>query len=415
MMKKLLVILMVFVFLVPAFAQTVQSKKKVNAKPAIKKTAIKKIPAKKPVAVKAVPKAVVQAPEPEDKLGDLREDMNKALADLKGQVEKIKSDNSDAKVGGAIFFRWQNHTQNGGTSVNNFDVDRAYLDFKKKLAGGANARITLDVARQVAPNTQQLFDYLKYAYVEIPVGIPSSLQIVPFELNAKIGLQHTVWIDWADKILNLRYIAKTIIDNEGVMSSADFGLGAFGKITLPYLPDIEYQATVLNGTGYKATETDGKKAVGVRVNTTAFDGGDAGKVITGVFVNVAGVDSSLSMNGSDKLAGGLIAYKHDLGTADIEYFRGTNKNGYSIGGVYSLGSLINFLPGLGVFARLDSYDPSMTKANDQLDRSFYGATYDINKDIKLAMDMQNVTGGSAASTSAGKTTSIFYLHSMVQL
>ncbi len=436
MLKKTTIIALLFLLSASAFAQKTGEKKTKSTVP-VKKIvkAVKPVKSKTPIKAavkKATPEVNAASTEQEDKFADLKEDVNKAMADLKGQVEKVKADNSDAKVSGTIFFRWQKYTQNGGTNVNNFDVDRAYVDFKKKLDGGANARITLDVARlgtsttivKGAPgetvtansSTQQLFDFLKYAYVEIPVGIPSSLQFVPFELNAKLGLQQTVWIDWADKILNLRYIAKSFVDNEGLMSSADFGVGAFGKVTLPYLPDIEYQATALNGTGYKATETNSQKSLAVRLSTTAYDAGDFGKIVTGGFANASDVDSSLAItSGSSKLAGVLVAYKHDLGTADLEYIRGNNKNGYSLGGVCALGNLINFMPGLGVFARVDSYDPNTTKNNDQLDRSFYGVTYDVSKDVKLAMDMQNVTGGSAASTSAGKTTSTLYLHSMVQL
>ncbi|HTY12768.1 MAG TPA: hypothetical protein VMD02_01120 [Candidatus Omnitrophota bacterium] len=439
MLKKVAALTMLLFMVSVCGAQTASVKKTVAKKVTVKKAVakVKKSPLAK-TAGKAVakPGPTIESSEAaatmEDKFSDLKDDVNKALADLKGQVEKVKSDNGDAKVGGTIFFRWQKYTQNPGTAVNNFDVDRAYVDIKKGLAGGANARITLDVGRlgtsttvtkgnageTVTANsgTQQMFDFLKYAYVELPVGIPSSLQFVPFELNAKLGLQQTVWIDWADKILNLRYIAKSFVDNEGLMSSADFGVGAFGKVTLPYLPDIEYQATVLNGAGYKSAETNAKKAVGVRLNTTAYDGGDLGKVIAGGFANVADMDTDLSTSGSDKLAGALVAYKHDLGTADIEYYRGTNKNGYSMGGVMSLGSFTGgLLPGLGAFARVDSFDPNTTKNNDNLDRSFYGVTYDVSKDVKLAMDMQNVTGGSAASASAGKTTSVLSLHSMVQL
>src|SRR3989339_794884 len=118
----------------------------------------------------------------------------------------------ELKVGATIYFRWQKYLQNGGSAVNNFDLDRAYIDFRKEMDKGATGRLTLDISRIPGASKQNLFDYIKYAYVEMPLGMT----------NLKLGLQQTVWIDWADKLLNLRWIAKSLIDNEGVMSSADF-------------------------------------------------------------------------------------------------------------------------------------------------------------------------------------------------
>ncbi|MBI5701572.1 hypothetical protein HZC34_07030 [Candidatus Saganbacteria bacterium] len=239
-------LLLMFVLVVSSYA----------AVPKKKTVAIKKTPVKKEAIKKESVK--VEVPE-EDKLADLKDDMNTAIADLKGQIDKVKQDNSDMKVSSTLFFRFQKYLSNGAsTTPNNFDVERAYLDFKKKLDWGASARVTLDISRldtakvDTDKKSQHLFDYLKYAYVEMPINIPSYLQVVPVTLTAKLGLQHTVWIDWMDKVMELRYIAKTIVDNEGIMSSADFGIGATGKVAVLGVPEVEYHATLINGSGYKA-------------------------------------------------------------------------------------------------------------------------------------------------------------------
>jgi len=68
----------------------------------------------------------------ENKLVEYKEEVNLALANLKNSIAKVSSDNSDAKVGGLIFFRWQKYLLNGTASTpNNFDIDRAYIDIKK--------------------------------------------------------------------------------------------------------------------------------------------------------------------------------------------------------------------------------------------------------------------------------------------
>ena len=303
---------------------------------------------------------------------------------LEAPVEQIR-------IGGQIFFRWQKYLTSGGPA-NNFDVDRAYIDLKKNLDRNAMVRLTLDVARldttklDTNKKSQQLYDFLKYAYVELPV--------YPDSLTAKIGLQQTVWIDWMDKILGLRFIAKSLVDNEGVMPSADFGAGAAGKVGSLPLPDTEYQVTVLNGSGFKTTETDSQKNIAARLNTTLCKSDSFGRVFAGVYGQIG--------SSSTKQAGATIAIKQERGAAYLEYLYGTGIAGYSLGGIYQ------FIPGWNFFARLDNYNPSRSVANDQIDRSFYGLIYDWGKDIKLAADVQS-------TTSAGTTTSILYFHTLVNI
>src|SRR3989338_9106140 len=213
-MKKMsLLILLLFVFgLMSGVSNAATVKKAVKAKESVSKVVA---PVVTPIVKEAQPSQAIETSVEEEKLADYKEETNKALSALKSQIEKVSSDNKDAKVGGVVFFRWQKYVTNGGTNVNNFGVDRAYLDFKKKLSGDANVRVTLDVRQLGSDSTKNLYYYLKYAYVELPVGIPSLLQPIPYTLTAKIGLQHTAWVDWADKMFNLRWIAKSLVDNEG--------------------------------------------------------------------------------------------------------------------------------------------------------------------------------------------------------
>lgn len=379
--------------------------KKVKSK-IVKKIIQKKIEQKKVIQPVLLPKEEIAPALIEQKLRDYKQETKIAFAKINERIDKISNQNNDAKIGGVIFFRWQKYTQNGGANVNNFDFDRVYLDFKKKLDWDAAVRVTLDVARldtsklDTSKKSQNLFDYLKYAYVDMPVPSLSNL-------SARLGLQQTVWIDWADKILNLRFIAKSLIDNEGVMASADFGVGALGKISRTNLPELEYQATVMNGAGYKSAETDSRKNVGLRINSTIYQNDILGNIIVGGFGQLAGINSSGTDDSTAKQVGALVAYKHRLGTAYIEYLYGTGISGYSLGAVY------NFYPRFNAFVRVDHYDPNRSVANDELDRSFFGIIYDWGKDIRLALDLQSVTGGSAASTSAGVTTSAIYLHTLV--
>jgi len=425
MLKRLMCTAMILSMMTSSFALAAPVKKgSANNKRKPAKIGKKAVPVKKSTA-KIAPANVSDtgSEEAQDSVADVREDMNKALADLKGQLDTVKKDNSDVKVSGELRIAYTKNVENT-TTKNNFDVTRAYLTFKKKLGWDAAVRVTLDVARLAATSaftgtstpkptgtvsttmsTSVLSDYIKYAYVDLPVNIPASLQVIPVTLTGKIGLQHNMWIDWADKIWENAYIMKQFDDNEGIMSSADFGLGATGKFTVPYLPEIEYHATVFNGTGYKSAETNSDKDIAVRLNSNVYADDNIGTVILGGYLNSKnGLDNTQTLN--TKQAGVLAALKNDTyGTAYVEYVKGTKINGYSLGGfVYPAPSI---LPGVGLVARVDNYDPDTTASNNEIKRSLIGSFYKFGEDVRLALDLQTSQTGNAAIQKTA------YLHTVV--
>ena len=420
-MSFILILMMAVVFAAAAYAadSKTASVKKVVKKTTVNKRTAKKIAApasKAPVVVKpaeVVPQAAAPEANPaaEEKLSDLKDDMNKGLAALKGQIDTVRSDNSDARIGGVIFSQWSRITQNNTKLVpNSFDVTRAYLNITKKLDGGSSMRVTLDVKRiSDDVKNQNLFDYLKYAYFETPLNV-SALQAIPFSMNAKVGLQQNAWIDWDEGIMGMRYIMKSFLDDEGLMSSSDFGVSTNGKVTPAGLPEIEYNAVLVNGAGYATSETDAKKMMTVRVNSTVYDDPTFGKFIVGVFGNIASLNpSDLTYNGSSKQAGTTVALKGDWGMTYLEYVTGSN-SGKKIGG-YSGQFVVNAAPigvaALNAFYRQDYYQPNTSDTSKDINKSFYGLTYDWNKDIKLAADFQN------SQTGSGATTTTFYLNTSV--
>ena len=104
-----------------------------------------------------------------------------------------------------------------------------------------------------------------------------------------------------------------------------------------------------------------------------------------------------------------MALKGDRGMVYFEYLTGSN-SGKKIGG-YSGQLVVNAAPigvaALNAFYRQDYYQPNTASTSTDIKKSFYGLTYDWNKDIKLAADMQS------AQTGSGATTTTMYLHTMV--
>jgi len=426
MLKRGMSAAFIFCFILSAaHAETAMQPK---AKAAIAKRVRKAVTAKKAApAVKVQQKAAPAASAPvsvietpavqEEDIASVKEEMNQAVTDLKNQLETVKQDNSDVKVSGELRFAWQKGMQNVNIK-DNFDVTRAYLTFKKKLSGDANVRITLDVSRLTAASTggvtttvspQRLFDFLKYAYVELPLLQPSSTQIIPISVTGKIGLQHNMWIDWVEHIWNNADVMKVFADNEGVMSSSDFGLGLTGKMTLPYLPnDVEYHTVMMNGTGYGAQETNSDKDWGLRLNTDVYTSDMLGTVTVGGYIYARNYlfNTNTSWAQTKKTAGALVALKNDdYGNVYAEYLKGNGQDGYSIGGYLTpMPSVIK----LGVLARVDSYDPNNLLGNPVLtNRTLYGIFYNFNKETKVALDVQSSQVGSAA------TQTIAYMHTDV--
>jgi hypothetical protein len=423
MKRKTSFILILMIAVTFATAAYAADNNAATVKKVVQKTAVKKTAKKKPASVKKAPVVVkpaaaapqVAAPEAnpsaKENVADLKDDMNKGFAALKSQIDTVKSDNGDAKIGGVIFSQWSRITQNNTKATPNaFDITRAYLNFTKKLDGGSSMRVTLDVKRVSDDvKNQNLFDYLKYAYFETPLNV-SSLQAVPFNMNAKFGLQQNAWIDWDEGTMGMRYVMKSFLDDEGLMSSSDFGVGVNGKVTPAGLPEIEYNTTLVNGAGYATSETDAKKAFTIRVNSTVYEDPTFGKLIVGLFGNIASLNpGDLTYNGSAKQAGTTVALKGDWGMTYLEYVTGSN-SGKKIGG-YSGQLVVNAAPigasALNAFYRLDYYQPNTATTSTDINKSFYGLTYDWNKDIKLAADMQN------AQTGSGAVTSTFYLNTSV--
>ena len=168
---------------------------------------------------------------------------------------------------GVLYTNFQYRTDPAARHFNKFDVERAYLTFRMPAGERASVRVTADVFQQTAsPNdayyrgwaVRLKYGYLQYDYLRR--GDAGAL--------ARIGMLHTVVIDHEEQFWP-RWIAQTVLDRTGVFSSAD--LGAATQITLPGKIGEVY-ATITNGAGYTARETDRFKDYAVRLSITPLAG-----------------------------------------------------------------------------------------------------------------------------------------------
>ena len=156
----------------------------------------------------------------------------------------------------------------GGSSPNQFTLDRAYLNFRMPAGENGQIRITTDVFQNTSSATNGYYQgwavrikygYLQYTGLKTAFGAGSNL-------TGRVGVLHTVAIDHEEGFWP-RYLGQVAIERNGFFSSADAGVA--GLLTLGNKWG-EIYGTVTNGPGYTSSERDRFKDFAVRISLTPF-------------------------------------------------------------------------------------------------------------------------------------------------
>jgi hypothetical protein len=156
----------------------------------------------------------------------------------------------------------------GGSSPNQFTVDRAYLNFRMPAGDNGQIRVTTDVFQNTSTATNGYYQgwavrikygYLQYTALKNSFGAGSNL-------TGRIGVLHTVTIDHEEGFWP-RYLGQVAIERNGFFSSAD--AGAAGLLTLGNKWG-EIYGTITNGPGYTSYERDRFKDFALRLSLTPF-------------------------------------------------------------------------------------------------------------------------------------------------
>lgn len=317
-------------------------------------------------------------------------------------VSQTKAPDTGLKIDGEVFFYFQKYiTQASTVSYNKFEISRAYINFRKSLSESANVRLTLDAARlspstDPAQSSQYLYDFLKYAYVELPLVSNTTANI-----TAKLGLQQTVWIPFSEKMWGNRYIAKSFTDDEGIMPSADFGIGFEGSIK-PIATD--FSLTLMNGTGFKNQENNSSKDIALRLNKNILSNNRGGDVVLGGYVDLT---DRFGQGSDSSIFGALLGYTGGgSGNIFVEYVGGKQSakdiSGYSVAGFSYL------LPEFCVLGRYDYFKPDTSAINNEIQKTILGLSYTLIKEVRIAFDVQSMQTGTSAPQK------VAYLHSEIK-
>ena len=145
----------------------------------------------------------------------------------------------------------------GDPRPNGFEVDRVYLDFRQKIDDTFSVRATTDVGRE---DSGKLGLYLKYAYMQVKLTD---------DIKLRIGSAQNAQVGFSDRFWGGRWLAKSFIDQEGLVSSADIGVHAHGKHADGM---FKWGAAIVNGEGYGNPDMDNDKTFQARVTVDPLNG-----------------------------------------------------------------------------------------------------------------------------------------------
>ena len=274
-------------------------------------------------------------------------------------------------------FNYDISTEEGEQAFKEFEIKRSYLGYSCKIDDRFSTKITFDVGSNSAGSAYTAF--LKIASLKWKASD---------KLTLNTGMVGTKNFKFMEKSWGKRYIEKSAQDKYKWANSADVGITADYKIS----DNINLDAQVLNGEGYKKTQTSNglfRGGLGITFKTssnlslrihqditprsTYTDTTDS-QYISSASISYSGTNFSLGCEASlMQNANNIIANEE--------------KSLMSIYGSYKLDE--NYT----LFARYDdatetSYDGSYT---------IYGVERKMAKGVTVALNMQSWTGAADGS------------------
>ncbi len=166
-------------------------------------------------------------------------------------------------IKGVVFSDYFYSMKNNDSAVkgqNGFQFRRVYFTVENAITSNIKMRFRLDAKHDKFGSTEKMRPFLKHAYLAWSNLIPNH--------TLYLGLAETNAFKNAEGYWGYRSIAKTILDLNKIVSSADMGLalkGDLGKF-------VHHWLTIQNGTGYGSSEVDKYKRIGYAFWLTPLKG-----------------------------------------------------------------------------------------------------------------------------------------------
>lgn len=299
---------------------------------------------------------------------------------LAAQTGSAQTPAPTVTLGGVAYTQYAYQLKDTASHVNNFSVQRAYINVIGRLTGGIVARITADIA----PSATNIQAYrLKYAYFAYtPDGS---------DLSYKLGLIQTPFLDWEEALWDYRMQGSMALDRNGYLTSADFGAGIDGKWNNDA---VNAQVDIVNGEGYSAgfgggAPGDKRKDIQGRVSVRVMNTDDASRVgglrLTGYF----GVGRNTAGAPRDRYVG-MASYRTTQFTLAGEF--AVTRDAVGTGNVISAFGVYHFSGAkASVIARVDIVKPNKaapsTAAGYTNTRLIVGPSYQLSPNVRVLADV----------------------------
>jgi hypothetical protein len=311
-------------------------------------------------------------------------------------------------VSGVVYAQYLYQLKDTANHVNNFDVTRAYVNVIGKFAGGVATRVTADIYRNADNSLAYRLKYAYFGYTPLRSA-----------LTFKLGQIHTPWLDWEEALWDYRMQGQMALERGGYLSSSDFGAGIDGAW---HHELVNMQVGVYNGENYNRAPGDKRKDLMGRASVRVMPTDDASRV-GGLRLTAYGHTGKPTGGGVRQRAIGMASYRSKMLTLAAEYARTWDRsdapaapalpNAATIHGeVWSVFGVVN-IPNTkaALIGRVDITDPNRDVADNRQTRFIAGASYQLNRNVRLLADVDNVgfegPGPLAPAVYATKTQGLF--------
>ncbi len=286
---------------------------------------------------------------------------------------------SKLKISGKAFLGFTQVDKAGVKTIGG-NIDRFY--FQAKYTKDIwTARITTDVNNEQNNVTlkRNMNVFLKYAYLEGKFSKAATL---------RLGLSHTPWIDYEQKLWGHRYVSKVTSDYMGYDTSSDYGIGLKGKFADDL---VSYWVTATNGGGYGNPNKTGAVDLNTRLTIKPIDGLDVSLQYVSGYKGKK-TDSTVNIANKHTMTQMMVSYgtkdfRVGANYIDVKNLKTTTGDDRTATGLWATGK---FTKEFGAFARRDSED----KNGKKKDHTVIGLDYFAQKGVTLtaAYDVKDDNG-----------------------
>jgi hypothetical protein len=314
---------------------------------------------------------------------------------------------SDVSISGQWFLSYQ-FNRKSEKEINAFALKRGYLTFKKKLTDDLSIRYTHDIT--IDKEGDGIGDIeLRFKYLYIRYSLPSfAFFTKPY---VEFGVVHRPWLDFEQKINKYRVQGTMLMERNGILSSADYGLTFVtlfgGQIDKDYQKSVnksypgKYGSLsfgVYNGAGYHAIENNKNKVFDGRLSIRPIP-----EVIPGLQISGTGIYGKGNTEEAPDFnsIAGMLSFESTSAILTAQFYTGegdqegnvidtlTRKSicqkGYSFFGEF-------FIPNtsFSIWGRYDYFKQKFEPVSVYSKRIIAGATYYFYKGSKLLIDIDTL-------------------------